>query len=83
VLHHIPSAGLQDRLLHEIARVLRPGGVFVGIDGVDSRSLRVLHLFDTMVLVDPRTFPDRLRLAGFKDVQIDVNPYALRFFARR
>jgi hypothetical protein len=45
--------------------------------------LRVLHIFDTMVLVDPNTFPGRLRAAGFKDVRVDVNPYAFRFFARR
>ncbi len=83
MLHHVPSVGLQDRLLNEVARVLRPGGVFVGVDSVYSRSLRVLHLFDTMVLVDPDSFPDRLRAAGFKDVQVEVNPYAFRFFARR
>jgi len=83
MLHHVPSAGLQDRLLTEVARVLRPGGVFVGVDSVYSRSLRVLHLFDTMVLVDPDTFPNRLKAAGFKDVQVEVSPYAFRFFARR
>jgi SAM-dependent methyltransferase len=83
MLHHVPSAGLQDRLLSEVARVLRPGGVFVGVDSVYSRSLRVLHLFDTMVLVDPATFPERLRVAGFKDVRVDANQYRFRFFARR
>jgi SAM-dependent methyltransferase len=83
MLHHIPSPGLQDRLLKQVARVLRPGGVFVGVDSVYSRSLRLLHLFDTLVLVDPGTFAERLRIAGFKDVQVDVNPYAFRFFARR
>jgi SAM-dependent methyltransferase len=83
MLHHVPSAALQDRLLSEVARVLRPGGVFVGVDSVYSRSLRLLHLFDTMVLVDPATFPERLKTAGFKDVQVEANPYAFRFFARR
>jgi SAM-dependent methyltransferase len=83
MLHHVPSPGLQARLLEQVARVLRPGGVFVGVDSVYSRSLRLMHLFDTMVLVDPRTFPDRLRVAGFKDIRVDVNPYAFRFFARR
>ena len=83
MLHHVPSVGLQNRLLNEVARVLRPGGVFVGVDSVYSRSLRILHLFDTMVLVDPDTFPDRLRSAGFTDVHVEVNPYAFRFFARR
>ncbi len=83
MLHHVPSAALQDRLLREVARVVRPGGVFVGVDSVYRRSLRVLHLFDTIVLVDADTFPDRLRAAGFTDVQIEVNPYAFRFSARR
>jgi len=83
MLHHVPSVGLQNRLLSEVARVLRPGGVFVGVDSIYSHSLRALHFFDTMVLVDPVAFPDRLRIAGFKDVRVDVNPYAFRFFARR
>src|SRR6516225_3073778 len=32
MLHHIPSAELQDRLLAEVLRMLRPGGVFAGTD---------------------------------------------------
>ena len=83
MLHHVPSPALQDRLLSEVARVLRPGGVFAGVDSVSSRSFRLLHLFDTMVVVDPRTFPERLEAAGFRDVQVDVNQYAFRFRALR
>jgi hypothetical protein len=67
-----------------VARVLRPGGVFAGTDSLYSRSFRLLHLFDTMVVVDPCTFPERLRKAGFDDVQVDVlKPYAFRFRARK
>jgi hypothetical protein len=43
----------------------------------------MLHVFDTMVVVDPAGFPKRLETAGFVDVQVDVNPYAFRFRARR
>jgi len=44
----------------------------------------LLHLLDTMVVVDPCTFPARLRKAGFADVQVDVlKPYAFRFRARK
>jgi SAM-dependent methyltransferase len=84
MLHHVPSASMQDRLLKEVARVLRPGGIFAGTDSLYSRSFRLLHLFDTMVVVDPSTFPERLRAAGFDDVQVDVmRPYAFRFRARK
>jgi ubiquinone/menaquinone biosynthesis C-methylase UbiE len=84
MLHHVPSEAMQDRLLREVARVLRPGGVFAGTDSLYSRSFRLLHLFDTMVVVDPRTFPERLRKAGFADVQVDVMQlYAFRFRARK
>ena len=84
MLHHVPSAALQDRLLTEVARVLRPGGIFAGTDSLYSRLFRVLHLFDTMVVVDPETFPGRLRSAGFIDTRVDVmNPYAFRFRARK
>jgi SAM-dependent methyltransferase len=84
MLHHVSSEATQNRLLAEVARVLRPGGVFAGTDSLYSRSFRLLHLFDTMVVVDPVTFPERLRKAGFTDVQVDVmQPYAFRFRARK
>lgn len=81
MLHHVQSPALQDWLLREVARVLRGGGVFAGSDSVYSRFLSVLHIFDTMVLVDPRTFPSRLEAAGFIAVRVDTNPYAFRFRA--
>jgi|SRR5712692_5838149 len=83
MLHHVQSAALQDQLLTEVARVLRPGGVFAGSDSVYSTYLRLLHVFDTMVLVDPAGFPKRLEAAGFVDVQVDTNPYAFRFRAHK
>jgi SAM-dependent methyltransferase len=83
MLHHVPSAALQDRLLAEVARVLRPGGVFAGADSRYSRAFRLLHLFDTMVVVDPATFPQRLNAAGFEDVHVDSDQHAFRFRARR
>jgi ubiquinone/menaquinone biosynthesis C-methylase UbiE len=65
MLHHVPSVAKQDRLLREVARVLRPGGLFAGTDSLHSRSFRLLHVFDTMVVVDPVSFPGRLKAAGF------------------
>jgi SAM-dependent methyltransferase len=83
MFHHIPSAILQDRLLTQVARVLRPGGIFAGVDSLYSRAFGLLHLFDTMVVVDPRTFPQRLEAAGFEGVEIEINAHAFRFRARR
>jgi SAM-dependent methyltransferase len=84
MLHHVPSAALQDQLFREVARVLRPGAVYAGTDSLYSRSLGMLHLFDTLVPVDPATLPARLEAAGFDDVQVEVmKPYAFRFRARK
>jgi SAM-dependent methyltransferase len=72
MLHHVPTPPLQDRLFAEAFRVLRPGGIFAGIDGVPSLTFRVMHLGDTYNPVSPDTLPDRLRRAGFTDVAVSV-----------
>ena len=83
MLHHVPSPRLQDCLLSEAFRVLRPGGIFLGTDSLYSWRFRMLHLFDTMVIVPPETLPDRLRSAGFAEVEVDVGVSAFRFRARK
>jgi SAM-dependent methyltransferase len=82
MLHHVPSAELQDRLLAEAARVLRPGGVLAGIDSVDSEEFRALHEGDVCVPVPPDELADRLRRAGFAEAEVEVNEFAVRFRAR-
>ena len=83
MLHHVSSAALQDQLLAEVARILRPGGIFAGTDSRFSRLFGLLHLFDTMVVVEPSSFSDRLRAAGFEDIQVDVAPGMFRFRGRK
>lgn len=74
MLHHVPSRQLQNDLFAEACRVLRPGGVFAGFDSQLSLRFRLLHLGDTMVVIDAATFPDRLRAAGFADVHLTHEP---------
>ncbi len=81
MLHHIPSAALQDAALAELGRVLRPGGVLVGSDGLDTPGRRRLHEGDTFVPVDSGTLADRLRAAGFTDASVEVAGDRLRFAA--
>jgi SAM-dependent methyltransferase len=81
MLHHVPSVELQDQLLSEVARVLRPGGVLAGVDSLDGEAFRALHVDDICVPLDPATIGDRLRRAGFKHVVADPNPYVVQFRA--
>jgi len=83
MLHHVPSAGQQDRLFAEAARVLRPGGVFAGSDSRLSTRFRLLHVRDTMVVVDPDTLPARLSTAGLTDPRVALSPRSLSFRATR
>ncbi len=83
MLHHVPSAEHQDRLFAEVARVLRPGGTFAGSDSRLSMRFRLLHVGDTMVVVDPATLPARLNAAGLTDVRTGLSDRSLRFRAVR
>lgn len=72
MLHHVPTADLQDRLFAEAFRVLRAGGVFAGSDGVPSLKFRLIHFRDTYNPIPPDTLPDRLRRVGFHDVEVQT-----------
>jgi SAM-dependent methyltransferase len=81
MLHHIPSPARQDSALAELARVLRPGGVLAGADGLDTPARRELHEDDVFVPVDPGTLAARLRAAGFAEARVDVAGDRVRFAA--
>jgi SAM-dependent methyltransferase len=84
MLHHIDSPALQDRAFAEIARVLRLGGIFAGTDslGVGAR-FRLIHIGDTLTLVDPATLAGRLVAAGLPEAVVKTNERSMRFHARR
>jgi SAM-dependent methyltransferase len=71
MLHHVPTPDLQDRLLCELKRVLRAGGLLVGVDSIDSPDWRDLHRDDTCVPVDPGTLAARLERAGFDQIEVE------------
>jgi SAM-dependent methyltransferase len=73
MLHHVPTAELQDALFAEVARVLGPGGVFVASDSVASADLAALHTDDIYNPVDPATVEARLIAAGFETVEVRAN----------
>lgn len=82
MLHHIPSVEFQDRALHEAARVLRPGGVFAGSDSIGRGALfKAIHIGDTLNLVDPGGFSERLARAGFELPRVERAERSFRWSA--
>jgi SAM-dependent methyltransferase len=85
MLHHVPARALQDSLLAEAHRVLKPGGLFLGSDSTPSFRWRLFHVFDTCVPVEPDGFQERLEAAGFREVEIEKRPEynTFKFRARK
>ena len=83
MLHHVASRELQNKVLAEVFRVLKPGGFFVGSDSLQNWLMRVIHIGDTLVPVIPGTFGARLERAGFEVSEVQKNSQAFRFSARR
>ena len=83
MMHHVPTAELQDKVMSELARVLRPGGVLFGTDSLDSPAWRELHVGDTCNPLNPLTLESRLRAAGFSDVDLTIWSIGIKFIARK
>jgi SAM-dependent methyltransferase len=79
MLHHVPSDEAQDRIFAEVARVLRPGGRFLAVDGAANDDLIGFHEGDTYHPIDHEGVAERLANVGFTG--IDVQTYELGWIA--
>jgi SAM-dependent methyltransferase len=82
MLHHIPTTALQNKVLAQAFRVLRPGGVLVCSDSLPSDALHHFHVGDTYNPVEPSSVLARLQTLGFERIIIAVDA-ELRFSARK
>jgi len=82
MLHHVPTLALQNQILAEACRVLRPGGVLIGSDSLASNDLHHFHADDTYNPVDPASLLYRLQTLGFDQITIIVDD-SLKFVATK
>ena len=82
MLHHVPTVALQNKILAEAFRVLRPGGVLIGSDSLASTSLHDFHEGDTYNPVEPSSLLPRLQTLGFGKITITVD-YSVTFIAHK
>jgi len=82
MLHHVPSAALQNRVLAEVLRVLRPGGTLIASDSLASTTLHEFHEGDTYNPLEPASLLPRLQTIGFGAVMVSVDR-GLTFRARK
>jgi hypothetical protein len=55
----------------------------VGSDSLQNWFMRIIHIGDTLVPINPDTFGARLDSAGFEVLEVQKDSQAFRFRARR
>jgi SAM-dependent methyltransferase len=82
MLHHVPTAALQNKILAEAFRVLRPGGALIASDSIASNGLHHFHEGDNYNPIEPATIISRLQTIGFGALVVMVDD-GLRIVARK
>jgi SAM-dependent methyltransferase len=82
MLHHLSTVTLQNQVLKEAWRVLRPAGILVGSDSLGSTKLHDFHAGDIYNPVEPSSLIARLQTIGFDHVMVSVGN-DVRFVARK
>jgi ubiquinone/menaquinone biosynthesis C-methylase UbiE len=82
MLHHVPTVALQNKILSEAFRVLRPGGALIGSDSLPSTDLHEFHAGDTYNPIDPASLLSRLQTLGFAEITVMVD-WSVKFIARK
>ena len=82
MLHHVPTLAMQNAILAEAFRVLRPGGVLIGSDSLASNELHHFHADDTYNPVEPDSMLCRLQTLGFGKITVIVD-HVLEFIATK
>jgi SAM-dependent methyltransferase len=80
MLHHVPTLALQNKILAEAFRVLRPGGALIGSDSLGSSDLHHFHADDIYNPVDAASLLSRLQTVGFSNITVIVDDI-LKFIA--
>jgi SAM-dependent methyltransferase len=82
MLHHVPTQALQNEILAEALRVLKPGGFLIASDSMASDGLHHFHEGDTYNPIDPGTVITRLQTLGFGALTVMIDD-RLQFVARK
>jgi ubiquinone/menaquinone biosynthesis C-methylase UbiE len=82
MLHHVPTLAMQNKILAEAFRVLRPAGVLICSDSLASNDLHHFHEGDTYNPVEPTSVLARLQTLGFENITVVVDGM-LKFIAHK
>jgi ubiquinone/menaquinone biosynthesis C-methylase UbiE len=82
MLHHVPTLALQNKILAEAFRVLRPGGVLIGSDSMAGNEVHHFHADDTYNPIEPAALLTRLQTIGFARISVIVD-WSVKFVATK